>query len=338
MVGLSSSLHPAVYGIIAGAAGAIALFWLLRRRWSISKNIAAPAPAAAAAKGAAGHAGNMEMGGFFYKKEVKNRFENERRLFERLRGSRDPMASCAPEFHGVETIDHPEDGPIRYIKMRSLVEGFDERTLCQMDVKMGVRCFAESELESHEPRKDLYKKMTKIGIPLTRSTLSTDEISQEAITKAKWMTTRDTYSSTIQLGFRVDGVVTPTRRRKPEKDLATCRADSQVCDALRSFLPAERPKQAAEAVLKRLGQIEASLRKSELFWKSELIGSSLLFAADGRGKVGVWMLDFGLTKDADVKAGTLRHDVAWKKGNHEDGYLIGLENLQRLWRKVIADL
>ena len=48
------------------------------------------------------------------------------------------------EFHGVETINHPEDGPIRYIKMRSLVEGFDERTLCQMDVKMGVRCFAES--------------------------------------------------------------------------------------------------------------------------------------------------------------------------------------------------
>jgi len=31
-------------------------------------------------------------------------------------------------------------------------------------------------------------------------------------------------------------------------------------------------------------------------------------------------------------------EVAWEVGNHEDGYLTGLANLQRLWREMIATL
>ena len=37
-------------------------------------------------------------------------------------------------------------------------------------------------------------------------------------------------------------------------------------------------------------------------------------------------------------SGRLRHDVPWEKGNHEDGYLMGLGNLQRLWPKVVEGL
>ena len=329
---MTSLLTPSSIGIAVGAVGAVTLLLLLRRR-SRRQRLPSTSGDKTPKKGAAGHAGNMESGGFFYKLEVANRFENERAFLEQLRVTSDPMSKCTPEFHGVATMEGK-----RYIKMRSLIEGFDMDSICQMDVKMGVRCFAEKELDSTKPRPDLFEKLLQIGLPLTRSLLTAEELGAKAITKARWMTIRDATSSTKELGFRVDGVVTPVRRRTPFGDLATCRTDGQVVDALRSFLPASRPRACCETVLRRLGEIESSLRRSELFFQSEVIGSSLLFAADKNGKVGVWLLDFGLTCAAEVPGGRLRHDRPWKLGNHEDGYLTGLTNLQRLWRRVLSEL
>ena len=45
-----------------------------------------------------------------------------------------------------------------------------------------------------------------------------------------------------------------------------------------------------------------------------------------------------LTCAADVPGGRLSHDQPWLRGNHEDGYLTGLANLQRLWRRVLKEL
>ena len=320
---------PTTVGLAVGAAGAVALLLLVRRRRLGKKSTATKA------KAAAGHDGNIERDGFFYKLEVKNRFENERILLEKLSTTTDSMARCVPEFCGVEEIDGK-----RYLKMRSLTEKFDAATMCIMDAKMGVRCFAEKELGEKKPRPDLFEKLLKLGLPaLTRSVLSPAEIEAKEITKARWMTLRDATSSTKELGFRVDGVVTPDRKRKPAGDLATCRADSQVIEALRSFLPAGKNQKAtAASVLARLDEIEENLRSSEIFFNSEVIGSSLFFVADAKGNTGVWMLDFGLTCPAEVPSGRLRHEVPWKVGNHEDGYLIGLANMRRLWRRMMMEL
>lgn len=321
-------------GIILGAAGVLALY-LLRRRSIAQPDSPPPSSSRKSSRGAAGHAGNMEEDGFFFKKET-HRFDNERRILERLRDCNDPMAGCAPEFHGVVEMED-DDGTSRYIKMRSLLEGFDEASVCQMDVKMGVRCFAEKELSATDPRPDLFKKLLKLGLPLTRSLLTAEELETKAITKARWMTIRDSTSSTKSLGFRVDGVVTPSHKTKP-LELATVRTEAQVAAALSSFLPPSRRRQTAEAVLARLAEIERCLRASELFATSECIGSSLLFAADAHGHVGIWMLDFGITCDAPVPGGRLRHDVPWEVGNHEDGYLTGLTNLQHVWKQVLDSL
>lgn len=59
---------------------------------------------------------------------------------------------------------------------------------------------------------------------------------------------------------------------------------------------------------------------------SQVIGSSLLFVHDRRGTSNVWMIDFGKTTLAPAHI-SLRHDVAWELGTHEDGYLLGLQNL-----------
>ena len=63
-----------------------------------------------------------------------------------------------------------------------------------------------------------------------------------------------------------------------------------------------------------------------------MIGSSLLFVHDSQ-KASVWLIDFG--KTVSVPEGlSIDHKSPWEVGNHEDGYLIGIENLILLFRDL----
>jgi len=57
----------------------------------------------------------------------------------------------------------------------------------------------------------------------------------------------------------------------------------------------------------------------------QLIGSSLLVMYDNRNHADVWMIDFA--KTLPVSDHVLTHRDAWQPGNHEEGYLTGLDNL-----------
>lgn len=87
--------------------------------------------------------------------------------------------------------------------------------------------------------------------------------------------------------------------------------------------------------LERLKSIRTTLKESQFFRTHELIGSSLLFVHDKR-KASVWMIDFAKTVPVPDDI-TINHDSAWKVGNHEDGYLIGLNNLISIFESLIQD-
>lgn len=65
----------------------------------------------------------------------------------------------------------------------------------------------------------------------------------------------------------------------------------------------------------------------------QLIGSSLLFVYDNSGLASINMIDFGKTTPLPEGV-TVTHNSEWVEGNHEDGYLYGLDNLIRLWREL----
>lgn len=88
--------------------------------------------------------------------------------------------------------------------------------------------------------------------------------------------------------------------------------------------------------VQRLKAIRATLEHSEFFRTHEIIGSSLLFLHD-RKQASCWLIDF-------AKTGALPDDISithkknWEVGNHEDGYLIGLNNIIELFNSVATEM
>ena len=56
-----------------------------------------------------------------------------------------------------------------------------------------------------------------------------------------------------------------------------------------------------------------------------MVGSSILIIYD-RNHVGAWMIDFAKTLPLPDSV-TVTHRKPWQQGNHEEGWLTGMDNL-----------
>ena len=84
--------------------------------------------------------------------------------------------------------------------------------------------------------------------------------------------------------------------------------------------------------LARLETIRQALEHSQFFRCHELIGSSLLFVHDDNS-ANIWLIDFGKTVAVPPDM-EITHKSAWEVGNHEDGYLIGLDNIINIFNEM----
>uniref|UniRef100_A0A0C9Q410 Kinase n=1 Tax=Fopius arisanus TaxID=64838 RepID=A0A0C9Q410_9HYME len=294
----------------------------------------------------AGHQGNFRAGptpGTILKKLCPQ----EEACFRLL--MHDVLRPYVPEFKGVldvreseeerqnhnseaPTKDHTEDSnqsPIvaSYLQLQDLLGDFDEP--CVMDCKVGVRTYLESELakakERPKLRKDMYEKMIQVD-PLAPSP---EERRLQGVTKPRYMVWRETISSTATLGFRVEGI--KLSHGGSSKDFKTTRTREQVTDALKKFV--EDYPHAVPKYLQRLKAIRATLKASPFFASHEVVGSSLLFVHDAKN-AGVWMIDFAKTLPLPQHLHKIRHDTEWEVGNHEDGYLIGVNNIIDIFEDI----
>ncbi|XP_050088894.1 uncharacterized protein LOC126573089 isoform X3 [Anopheles aquasalis] len=268
----------------------------------------------------AGHQGNFKAGpdqGTVLKKLCPK----EEKCFKVL--MKDVLRPYVPEYKGQV---NSEDGESTYIQLQDLLSDFYQP--CVMDCKIGVRTYLEEELskakEKPKLRKDMYEKMIQID----QNAPTEDEHRAKGVTKPRYMVWRETISSTSTLGFRIEGI--KKSDGTSSKDFKTTKSREQICEAFREFtedFPHAMPK-----YIQRLKAIRATLEYSEFFKSHEVIGSSLLFVHD-RHKASVWLIDFAKTV-ALPETVTISHDSKWKVGNHEDGYLIGINNLIEIFSEV----
>ncbi|KAJ7365488.1 hypothetical protein OS493_005596 [Desmophyllum pertusum] len=210
----------------------------------------------------------------------------------------------------------------RYLEMQDLLQEFDSP--CVMDCKMGTRTYLEDELvkAKSKPRKDLFQKMVEVD----PSEPTEEEKREGGITKPRYMQWRERLSSTSTLGFRIEGI--KKGDQKPNKDFKKTRTNDDVNEVFTEFIGND--EQIRKKYLRRLKAIRATLESSPFFRSHEVVGSSLLFVHDADGHASVWMIDFG--KTVPLQDGMwLDHRLPWAEGNHEDGYLWGLDNMVDIW-------
>ncbi|XP_015795157.1 inositol-trisphosphate 3-kinase A-like [Tetranychus urticae] len=210
-----------------------------------------------------------------------------------------------------------------FIAIDNLLYGFDNPSI--MDIKMGSRTFLEDEVSNDELRADLYEKMIK----LDPSVLTDEEKQVKSINKLKYMQLREQLSSSSTLGFRIEAFKT-RNLNKSKADLSLVKSKKHVRKVLKKFLPTDRDK--LDKILNRLNLIHSSFKCSSFFGSHEVVGSSLLIIYDSC-KVNIWMIDFA--KTVPLPEGiVINHVSPWVQGNHEDGYLFGLENLINIIKEI----
>ncbi|XP_071539446.1 uncharacterized protein [Panulirus ornatus] len=260
----------------------------------------------------AGHQGNFRAG---YKQGtiLKKLCPAEEKALEAI--SADILRPYVARYTGVV---EGADGE-KYLQLEDLLSNF--ALPCVMDIKMGVRTYLEDELakarEKPKLRKDMYEKMIQIDSKAPTEA----EHKAKAVTKPRYMVWRETISSTATQGFRIEGV----RRGDgtSSKDFKTTRTREQVQTALSSFL--QGYPHAVSRYVQQLKSIKVTLETSPFFKTHELIGSSLLFVHNETSAL-VRMIDFAKTIPLPENV-HITHRSPWSEGTHEDGYLLGLDNL-----------
>ncbi|XP_076021376.1 inositol-trisphosphate 3-kinase A-like isoform X2 [Genypterus blacodes] len=268
----------------------------------------------------AGHAGSFKAGA--NGRILKKHCESEQRCLSLL--MRDVLRQYVPGYHG----DVEKDGQ-KYNQMEDLLADFD--CPCVMDCKMGVRTYLEEELakarKKPSMRPDMFQKMVEID----PNAPTTDESEHEAVTKPRYMQWRETISSTATLGFRIEGI--KKEDGTVNRDFKKTKTRDQVIVAFQDFVKGN--KDVLRCYLSRLEDIRDTLEISPFFKTHEVIGSSLLFVHDSRGRAKVWMIDFGKTTPLP-EGEELTHRASWMEGNREDGYLSGLDSLVDIIFSMLA--
>ncbi|GBP37056.1 Inositol-trisphosphate 3-kinase homolog [Eumeta japonica] len=225
------------------------------------------------------------------------------------------LAACPHMRHAIPRYYRElEYSGEKFIELQDLLHGFRDPHV--MDVKMGTRTFLEDEVSNTRARPDLYEKMVR----LDPDAPTPAEHEMRAVTKLRYMQFRERRSSSAEQGFRIEAVKLPGA--PPLTDLQGVREPRHLAATVARFFSGN--ERARLAVAARLREIRDRFERSEFFKNHEIVGSSIFIIYDEE-RAGAWLIDFAKTRR--VPDGELTHREPWAQGNHEEGFLYGLDRL-----------
>lgn len=247
--------------------------------------------------------------GTIWKKRSGGPENDEREVYEAL--SSDPaLRDIVPRYF--REVEYQGE---KFIELQDLLHGFSDPHV--MDIKMGTRTFLESEVQKTAARPDLYQKMVAVD----PSAPSSEEHRNKAVTKLRYMQFREQQSSTCSQGFRVEAM--KFRGSPPVTDLKKVKSRDEVMVTMALFLGGQ--EDTRQRLLARLKEIREKFEQSSYFQTHEVVGSSIFIIYDDT-KVGAWIIDFAKTLPVP-DGGFVDHRSEWVQGNHEEGFLTGLDSL-----------
>lgn len=247
--------------------------------------------------------------GTVWKKRVGGPEDTERFVYEKL--SADPhVRDIIPKYF--REVDYQGE---KFIELQDLLHGFQDPYV--MDIKMGTRTFLESEVQKSNARQDLYQKMVAID----PNAPSEEEHRLQAVTKLRYMQFREEQSSTCSQGFRLEAM--KVRGAPPVTSLKRVKSRNEVLNTMILFLNGR--EDVRQKFIKRLHEIRTKFEQSEYFRTHEVVGSSIFMIYDDT-KMGIWLIDFAKTNKLP-EGMVVTHRKPWVQGNHEEGFLYGLDQL-----------
>lgn len=258
--------------------------------------------------------------GTVWKRRTGGSENTERIVYESLSKDED-MKEFIPRYY--REVEYKND---TFIELQDLLFGFNDPHV--MDIKIGTRTFLESEVSNTKARADLYEKM----ISVDTNAPTEHEHKQKAVTKLRYMQFREHQSSTCSHGFRIEAMKLPGS--PPITNLKKVKSHQEVFETMKHFLG--KNAIIREKLLERLKDLKKRVEKSTYFQTHEVIGSSIFMIYDN-DKVGVWLIDFAKTYEVP-NGQKLTHRNPWQQGNHEEGFLLGIDNLITTIKEVNASL
>lgn len=223
-----------------------------------------------------------------------------------------------PKFFGVRN-----SGGDFFIELQDLLHGFNKPNV--MDVKIGCRTFLESEVANTTLRPDLYEKMVAVDPRAPTEA----EHERKAVTKLRYMLFREHMSSSEAKGFRIEAMKM-CGQNTPITNLKTVKSSEEVQQTVAGFL--QNRKSVTKELIKRLRQMRTYIEKSDYFQRHEVVGSSVFIVYDEE-RIGAWMIDFAKSH-ALPKGVKVSHRRPWTPGNHEEGLLLGFDELIKTLENV----
>jgi len=207
---------------------------------------------------------------------------------------------------------------------------------CLMDIKMGTRTFTEEDVASNSVRPDLLDKMRK----LDPSAVTPEDIAAGGITKHRYLQFREGSTTSEKLGFRIDAVQlsadAPQAGMVPDAEelRSSINTVEQVRDTIMKYVQ-QRPH-LLTSFLEQMREMRGVLEGCKVFAAHEFVRTSILLVySNATNSTTCHIID--LTRVSEIMGGALiDHRAKWQPGNHEDGYLFGLDNLIKTFEECLT--